>query len=583
MSTSDSSSEPSPKQQDDVPWAKPEEFEAKKGIITHLYDLSGRNLTLKATMRIMEEQHGFNGTANFVNYPSSAKMYKSRISKWKLRKNLKPAEVIELVRQYKEREAAGKATHVYFRGERMDQRRLREYLRLVHGMTAGPAAGGEKRIKIEGITCRTPSPPSTPTKSSAQTIIQQLPMQQMRIRSPDDNVRDEPQHQQRSPELQRIVAFGFESGFWRRTPGGRVEPCAAVKSWYRKTLLVNRALQYGRMQLGFRLMQQCFDDFTALKRRSHHPYLWIYTHRVAMALAEQSPEAAQSFARLACNLSQALNHPVELAFDLMLLPQDQPNRSTTEASLTEAREICEFYRHLLMEQVGLHSFDPNDESSFATARTAHYDLSQDVELGYDAMHRIAKTRPEATPRPLPPQVEDLKRKEHHCWRTFYNGYYEEAAQILREISQPELIEDIAHYPDALFSYYDTAALLAQNRPLRDDEGNQELETTLGACRTLINLSTNEYGLDSLQTIDALASLEMHLRRRQQQHQWDQTETIADGVLQEIHAALDLLDYQTDPDLGNQQHVSSHSYTQRDPSFEAEWMDIPINPALHEMG
>lgn len=56
MSATDSisSSEPSPRQQDDVPWAKPEEFEANKGIITHLYDLSGRNLTLKETMRIME-------------------------------------------------------------------------------------------------------------------------------------------------------------------------------------------------------------------------------------------------------------------------------------------------------------------------------------------------------------------------------------------------------------------------------------------------------------------------------------------------------------------------------------------------
>lgn len=53
-SSSSSSSEPSPRPRDDVPWAKPEEFEAKKGIITHLYDLSGRNLTLKETMRIME-------------------------------------------------------------------------------------------------------------------------------------------------------------------------------------------------------------------------------------------------------------------------------------------------------------------------------------------------------------------------------------------------------------------------------------------------------------------------------------------------------------------------------------------------
>ncbi|KAK8038468.1 hypothetical protein PG993_006879 [Apiospora rasikravindrae] len=566
MSATDSSSEPSPKQQqDDLPWAKPEEFEAKKGIITHLYDLSGRNLTLKETMRIMEEQHDFYGTA---------KMYKSRISKWKLRKNLKPAEVIELVRQYKERETAGKATHVYFRGERMDQRRVREYLRLVHGMSAGPAT--EKRIKIEGITCRTPSPPST-----AQAI--QTPMRHMRIRSPD-SVRER-ERCQRSPALQRIVTCGFESGFWRRTPGGRIEPCTAINSWYRKTLLVNRALQYGRMQLGFRLMQQCFDDFTALMR-NHHPLLWVYTHRVAIELAEQSPEAAQSFARLASNLSQALNHPAEVAFGQMFSP-DHESSQTPEPTLLSAREICEFYRQLLMEDVGLDHSGRSQDPSFTTARIAHYDLANDVELGYDAMHRMAKAQPEAISQPLPPQVGDLKRKEYLAWRTYYNGYYDDAAQIMREISRPELIEDIAHYPDALFSYYDTAALLARNRPSQDTEQKQDQDAALGACRTLIDFSTNEYGLASLQTIDALAELETHLRRRrqqqQQQQQWYQPATDADGVLQEIHAAFDLLDYQTDPDLVDVQGESSLSYSQRNPSLEAEWSDIPIDPALTEMG
>ncbi|KAK7921524.1 hypothetical protein PG985_009546 [Apiospora marii] len=541
---SSSSSEPSPRQPDDAPWAKPEEFEAKKGIITHLYDLSGRNLTLKETMRIMEvnlglkEQHGFYGTA---------KMYKSRISKWKLRKNLKPAEVIELVRQYKEREAAGKSTHVYFRGERMDQRRVREYLRLVHGMSAGSAS--EKRIKIEGITCRTPSPsPTAPLR---------VPMPQVRVRTPD-SVREP---DRRSPALQTIVAFGFESGFWRRTPGGRIEPCAAIKSWYRKTLLVNRALQYGRMQLGFRLMQQCFDDFTALMR-NHHPFLWIYTHRVAIELAEQSPEAAQSFARLACNLSQALNHSTEVAFDQMLSP-DPESSHFTEGNLITAREISEFYRHLLMKEVGLNSFEPRDDPRLPGDAQNHQDV------------------PRGDPSPNPPQVEDMRRKEYHAWRTYYNGYHEPAAQLMRDIGRPELIEDIEQYPDALFAYHDTAALLAMNRSSQEEIPDQD--AALGACRTLIDFSTHEYGLASLQTIDALADLETHLRRRQQQQnqrqQWDQAATGADGVLQEIHAALDLLDYQTDPDLVG----SSVSYTQRGQPLEVEWADIPIDPALSEMG
>ncbi|KAK7977122.1 hypothetical protein PG988_004612 [Apiospora saccharicola] len=573
---SSSSSEPSPRQQDDVPWAKPEEFEAKKGIITHLYDLSGRNLTLKETMRIMEVSNTIKRltqqTGSPTNLPETKgaawllrNMYKSRISKWKLRKNLKPAEVIELVRQYKEREAAGKSTQVYFRGERMDQRRVREYLRLVHGMSAGPAS--EKRMKIEGITCRTPSPPPT-----AQLRV---PMQQVRIRTPD-SVREP---EQRSPAFQKIVAFGFESGFWRRMPGGRIEPCATIKSWYRKTLLVNRALQYGRMQLGFRLMQQCFDDFTALMRH-HHPYLWIYIHRAAMELAEQSPEAAQSFARLACNLSQALNHPTGVGFDKMLSPDLDSNR-LTEGSLMIAKDMSEFYRHLLMKEVGLDSYDPRDDPRFATALSVHCELASDVELGYQAMHRITKMGPEVTPHPNPPQVEDMRRKEYHAWRTYYDGYYEDAAQLMREMGQPELIEDIGQYPDALFSYYDTAALLARNRPSHEETPDQD--ASLGAYRTLIDFSTHEYGLAGLQTIDALADLETHLRRQQpqqqprQQQQWGQAAMGADGVLQEIHAALDLLDYQTNPDLGNL------GYSQRDPSLEVEWMDIPIDPALSQMG
>ncbi|KAK7947708.1 uncharacterized protein PG986_008594 [Apiospora aurea] len=489
-------------------------------------------------------------------------MYKSRISKWKLRKNLKPAEVIELVRQYKEREAAGKSTHVYFRGERMDQRRVREYLRLVHGMSAGPhATASEKRIKIEGITCRTPSPPPTAPPTGIQTPVRKMrvrTLERARTRSPKSP------EQRRSPALQRMVAFGFESGFWRRTAGGRVEPCAAINAWYRKTLLVNRALQYGRMQLGFRLMQQCFDDFTALMR-NHHPLLWIYTHRVAMELAAQSPEAAQSFARLAWNLSQALNHPAEVAFDQMPSPVSESSRSA-EPTLISARAICEFYRLLLMEQVGLDHPGRSQEPVFATVRTAHYDMANDVEFGYNAMHRMAKMRPEATTsQTLPPHVGDLRRKEYHAWRTYYNGYYEDAAQTMREVSRPELTEDIAHYPDSLFSYYDTAALLARNRSNQDEEQEQDKDAALGACRTLIDFSTNEYGLASLQTIEALAELEMHLRRRQQQqyhhYQWDQAAAAAaDGVLREVHAALDLLDYQTDPDLRNVLGESSLSYS-----------------------
>ncbi|KAK7981208.1 hypothetical protein PG989_013665 [Apiospora arundinis] len=562
--SSSSSGESSPKQQrDDLPWAKPEEFEAKKGIITHLYDLSGRNLTLKETMRIMEEKHGFYGTA---------KMYKSRISKWKLRKNLKPIEVIELVRQYKEREAAGKSTHVYFRGEKMDQRRVREYLRLVHGMTAGPAT--EKRIKIEGITCRTPSPP--PTAVAHHHLPIPIPRTPTRVRTPD--IVREPQ--QRPQALRRMVTVGFETGFWRRMTGSYVEPCAAIKLWYRKTLLVNRALQYGRMQLGFRLMQQCFDDFTALMR-NHHPYLWIYTHRVAMELAEQSPEAAQSFARLACNLSQALNHPADATFDHMLHPHLESTRST-ETNIMSARDTCDFYRHLLREQVGLDRSELNSEPSFTTARIAHYSLAEDVELGYEAMRKTAKMRPEVTSHPSPPQVEIMRRKEYQAWCAYYSGYYEEAQRIMGEISSPELIQNIDQYPDALFSYYDTAALLARNRPGQEEADEEE---AVGTCRRLIDFCTHEYGLASLQTVDALAELETYLRRRvphQPTTQWSQA-VRADAVLQEVHAALDLLDCQTDPDLGNQQ-TPSFSYVPQDPlSLGVEWMDIPIDPALADMG
>ncbi|KAK8130778.1 hypothetical protein PG999_003158 [Apiospora kogelbergensis] len=552
---SSSGSESSPKQrQDDVPWARPEEFEAKKGIITHLYDLSGRNLTLKETMRIMEENHGFYGTA---------KMYKSRISKWKLRKNLKPAEVIELVRQYKEREAAGKSTHVYFRGEKMDQRRVREYLRLVHGMSAGPGGGSssDKRIKIEGITCRTPSPPP-----SAADDATTMPIPPMRARAaPDDDsaaaaARGQPEPR-RSQAFRGMVAYGFESGFWRRTADGYVEPCAAIKAWYRKTLLVNRALQYGRMPLGFRLMQQCFDDFTALMRHPH-PYLWIYTHRVATELAEQSPEAAQSFARFACSLCHTLNHPA--AFHRVLPHPDPGPSQAAETPPLSVVGVCEFYFHLVREQVGLDSSERTSEPRYAASRAAHYDLVDDAELGYHAMRKLAKTRSESAshhPSP-PPQVDEVRRKECRAWCSYYEGHYDAAVQIMRDIDRPEWIQGIDRYPDALLTYYDTAALLARNRPKREHDEEHETErAAVGACRTLIDFCTHEYGLASLQTIDALAELETYLRGQQPpQPPWNPAAATAraDTVLLEIHAALDLLDCQTDPDLGNPQASSSYA-------------------------
>ncbi|KAE9379799.1 hypothetical protein N431DRAFT_313535, partial [Stipitochalara longipes BDJ] len=78
----------------DRPHAHPGDWDGVRALITRLYVDEDR--TLKETMTIMARDHGHHGTA---------KMYKYRIQRWGLDKNIKEPEAWAILQLKAEREA----------------------------------------------------------------------------------------------------------------------------------------------------------------------------------------------------------------------------------------------------------------------------------------------------------------------------------------------------------------------------------------------------------------------------------------------------------------------------------------------
>lgn len=94
-------------------------------------------------------------------------MYKKRFAAWKISKNLRMDEVVQILGLKRERDAAQKRSVYLIRGRRIDSRSLQTYLsRNPAALARLGAATVQGRTEL-GVACRTPSPPppppSTPT------------------------------------------------------------------------------------------------------------------------------------------------------------------------------------------------------------------------------------------------------------------------------------------------------------------------------------------------------------------------------------------------------------------------------------
>ncbi|KAL1888551.1 hypothetical protein Sste5346_009507 [Sporothrix stenoceras] len=142
-------------------WAQINDWEMHRDRITELYRDQG--LHLKQVQKIMAEQHQFY---------ASQRMYKTRISKWAIDKNLKAADVATLLRLQQQRAALGKKSKFTIRGRDIDFARVDQYLKrdptLLKRSQHGEDPTGDilpSHMEAAGITCRTPSPTPPPSPS----------------------------------------------------------------------------------------------------------------------------------------------------------------------------------------------------------------------------------------------------------------------------------------------------------------------------------------------------------------------------------------------------------------------------------
>ncbi|UQC83528.1 uncharacterized protein CLUP02_09022 [Colletotrichum lupini] len=97
-------------------YATEKDWHRMQPTITKLY--RDENRSLRQVSEIMESHYHFYATT---------KMYKSRLSTWKLDKKLKEAEVMVMLRQKEDRDAAGKRSQFFLRGQEVNWERVMQY------------------------------------------------------------------------------------------------------------------------------------------------------------------------------------------------------------------------------------------------------------------------------------------------------------------------------------------------------------------------------------------------------------------------------------------------------------------------
>ena len=112
---------------------QPDIWETHRLTIKRLY--LDEDKPLKEVMAIMQRDHGHKGTA---------KMYKSRITKWRLDKNCKAREMKAVAWKKVARDAVGKATSFRIRGRSIDIEEVRRYYRRKNGLSLEEVVARDK-------------------------------------------------------------------------------------------------------------------------------------------------------------------------------------------------------------------------------------------------------------------------------------------------------------------------------------------------------------------------------------------------------------------------------------------------------
>ncbi|KAI0126320.1 hypothetical protein BJ170DRAFT_628395 [Xylariales sp. AK1849] len=127
-------------------------------ISSDLYE--SQSMSLKLVVQTMQDKHDFFATP---------RMYKARFGRWGLRKNLGYKLYGELLRQQMDRDAAGKPSRAFIRGQKVRWDRLEAYIRRqpddkqiqIMDIAFRSKALRESSPSPSAVSCSTPSPGPT--------------------------------------------------------------------------------------------------------------------------------------------------------------------------------------------------------------------------------------------------------------------------------------------------------------------------------------------------------------------------------------------------------------------------------------
>ncbi|KAF6807421.1 hypothetical protein CMUS01_14135 [Colletotrichum musicola] len=143
-------------------YATADVWDYHRGTITRLYQRE--NKTLTQVMAIMERDYFFFATK---------RMFRTRITNWGLDKNLKKAEVLEMVRLKRQRDAIGKRSRFTIRNQDIEWDHVDEYLRRRPDLEKHIRNARASSSKVRNLICRTPSPVPQLLQPAWETRIQE--------------------------------------------------------------------------------------------------------------------------------------------------------------------------------------------------------------------------------------------------------------------------------------------------------------------------------------------------------------------------------------------------------------------------
>ncbi|KAI0391944.1 hypothetical protein F5Y17DRAFT_384075 [Xylariaceae sp. FL0594] len=467
-------------------WASANDWALHRPLITALYQ--DQNKTLKETMRVMEEKHGFFATV---------RMYKARFQQWGIEKKIKAGDAVEIFRQQTVRAKAGKPSVAYIRGRKITPDRLQRYryraaaivseqILLVERELAN-APSSEVVPASSNVVCRTPSP-SPPPEVAPPTLSPRLddptelkvPLECMRI-------------------LESYVAGSITSGAWMPPTDAQVQPIPDAFTWTHYLAMSQGLIAHNRTREGFALLSICFEEYKS-HLRNPDPFFWLATYKAALVLAYRDPKLGDAFVNYASKLTA------------VVLPREHPfNRVWSRIMVTglpglqqHAGALIEAYLNTWKDQAGL---IPPDQTALVHMVFVLIQLQSSGLLSHSFTKKTMGDMLAALTQPLSYQFLLQEAKFRQACLLLENGELDSAGIVTGEIiswldslSEADSNEHCHLRCKCLWTLFE----------IRDKKGLVKEATQTGFA--LVKVCHEIYGPVHLQTLDAISALESFLQR-----------------------------------------------------------------------